>query len=110
MPMYDYSCGACGEFSAMRPLAQFRDAAACPACGTLSQKIIAGAPALGALGSAVNRAMAMNEKNANEPRSSRGGHGMNCGCCSGQKLPGKTQRTADGGKTFANSRPWMISH
>jgi hypothetical protein len=35
---------------------------------------------------------------------------MNCGCCSGGKSAGKTRNTADGGKTFAGSRPWMISH
>ncbi|WP_233235339.1 zinc ribbon domain-containing protein [Bordetella sp. LUAb4] len=110
MPLYDYSCPVCGEFAVMRPLAAWRDAAACPECGGEAPRIIGGAPALGALSSAVNRAHAMNERNANEPRSSRGGHGMNCGCCGGGKLPGKTRKTADGGKTFANSRPWMISH
>lgn len=110
MPLYDYSCGQCGDFAAMRPLAQWRDPSPCPRCGAASGRIVAGAPAVGALSSAVNRAHAMNERNANEPRSTRGGHGMNCGCCGGGRSAGKTRQTADGGKTFANTRPWMISH
>ncbi|CAM3655744.1 Putative regulatory protein FmdB Zinc ribbon domain-containing protein [Bordetella sputigena] len=110
MPLYDYSCGQCGDFTAMRPLAQWRDPSPCPECGAGCDRILAGAPALGALSSAVNRAHAMNERNASEPRSTRGGHGMNCGCCGAGRTAGKTRKTADGGKTFANSRPWMISH
>ncbi|HEY0294073.1 MAG TPA: zinc ribbon domain-containing protein [Bordetella sp.] len=111
MPTYDYSCARCGAFSALRPLAQRHDAASCPQCGAAAPRVLGAAPALGALSSAMNRARAMNERNANEPRSARAGHGMHCGCCGGgKKLPGKTRATADGGKTFAGSRPWMISH
>ncbi|CAB3639100.1 FmdB family zinc ribbon protein [Achromobacter pestifer] len=110
MPMYDYACGECGEFAALRPLAQWRDPAACPQCGEASGRIIGGAPAISALSSAVNRARAVNERSANEPRSSRSGHGMNCGCCTGGRTSGKTRTTADGAKSFAGARPWMISH
>ena len=35
---------------------------------------------------------------------------MNCGCCSGGRKSGKTRVAADGAKSFAGSRPWMISH
>lgn len=110
MPMYDYACEGCGEFAALRPLAQWRDPAACPQCGAMSGRIIGGAPAISALSSAVNRARAVNERSAHEPRSSRAGHGMNCGCCSGGRAAGKTRTTADGAKSFAGARPWMISH
>ncbi|WZB70944.1 zinc ribbon domain-containing protein [Achromobacter xylosoxidans] len=110
MPIYDYACGGCGEFSALRSLAQWRDPADCPQCGASSERIVGGAPAISALSSAVNRARAANERNANEPRSSRAGHGMNCGCCSGGRKSGKTRVAADGAKSFAGSRPWMISH
>lgn len=110
MPMYDYGCGACGEFAALRPLAQWQDPAACPQCGELSGRIITGAPAISALSSAVNRARAVNERSAHEPRSSRAGHGMNCGCCSAGRASGKTRTAADGAKSFAGARPWMISH
>ncbi|MPT26133.1 MAG: zinc ribbon domain-containing protein [Achromobacter sp.] len=110
MPMYDYACADCGEFAALRPLAQWRDPAGCPQCGAMSGRIIGGAPAISALSSAVNRARAANERSANEPRSSRAGHGMNCGCCSGGRAAGKTRTTSDGAKSFAGARPWMISH
>lgn len=110
MPLYDYRCETCGEFALLRPLAQWRDPAACPDCGAACERYVSGAPALSALSSAVNRAHALNERSAAEPRSSRAGHGMNCGCCKGGKLPSKTRRTPDGGKTFAGARPWMISH
>jgi putative FmdB family regulatory protein len=110
MPTYDYACDACGEFSALRPLAQRRDPVDCPVCGQASPRTLGGAPALGALSSAINRARTQNERSANEPRSTRSGHGMNCGCCAGAKRPGKTRVAADGSKAFSNSRPWMISH
>ncbi len=110
MPMYDYSCGGCGDFAALRPLAQWRDPVACPQCGALSGRIIGGAPTISALSSAVNRARAVNERSANEPRSSRSGHGMNCGCCAGGQTRGKTRTSTDGAKSFAGARPWMISH
>ena len=110
MPIYDYSCGECGEFTALKPLAQWRDNAECPDCGTESARIIGGAPAISALSSAVNKARSLNERSTHEPRSSRSGHGMNCGCCSSAKSLGKTRRAADGSKSFAGARPWMISH
>ena len=110
MPLYDYRCPACGDFATMRALAQWRDPAPCPSCGDACARVVAGAPALGALNAAINRAHARNERSASEPRSSRAGHGMNCGCCSTGRTAGKTRHTADGGKTFAGSRPWMISH
>jgi len=111
MPTYDYRCGGCGEFSALRPLAQWQDPADCPVCGAPAPRIVGRAPAVGALSSAFNRARAANERNAHEPRSTRTGHGMNCGCCGGGKRSaGRTRTTADGSKAFAGARPWMISH
>ncbi|HAP26283.1 MAG TPA: FmdB family transcriptional regulator, partial [Achromobacter sp.] len=59
---------------------------------------------------AVNRAHAANERSANEPRSSRAGHGMNCGCCGSARSRGRTRTSGDGAKSFAGARPWMISH
>ena len=47
MPIYDYACGGCGEFSALRPLAQWRDPADCPQCGASSERIVGGAGHLG---------------------------------------------------------------
>ncbi|SAI29814.1 putative regulatory protein%2C FmdB family [Bordetella ansorpii] len=110
MPTYDYCCNTCGEFSALRPLARRNDPAACPACGAPAARTLGAAPALGVIGGAMRRALSANERSAHEPRSTRGGHGMNCGCCSGAKQSGRTRTAADGSKAFAGSRPWMISH
>jgi putative FmdB family regulatory protein len=44
--MYDYACADCGEFTALRPLAQWRDTADCPQCGAASNRIVGGAPAI----------------------------------------------------------------
>ena len=108
MPMYDYACGRCGEFAALVPLARWREPAACPQCGAPSGRIVGGAPAISALSSAVNRARAANERSAHEPRSSRSGHGMDCGCCGGGKA-GKTRTMPDGATSFAGARPCIIS-
>ncbi|MDH0685162.1 FmdB family zinc ribbon protein [Achromobacter animicus] len=110
MPMYDYACADCGAFAALRRLAQWRDPAACPQCGALSDRIVGGAPAVSALSSGMNRAHAANERSANEPRSTRAGHGMNCGCCGSGRSRGRTRTSRDGAKSFAGARPWMISH
>ncbi|ARP93891.1 FmdB family zinc ribbon protein [Bordetella genomosp. 13] len=110
MPTYDYCCEQCGEFSALRPLARRNEPAACPACGAQSGRTLGAAPALGVIGGAMRRALAANERSAHEPRSTRAGHGMNCGCCSGGKRAGRTRIAADGSKTFAGARPWMIGH
>jgi putative FmdB family regulatory protein len=32
MPFYDYSCVSCGEFRALRPMAESRSRQACPVC------------------------------------------------------------------------------
>jgi putative FmdB family regulatory protein len=78
MPLYDYRCQDCGEFSVLRPLSQWRDLASCPDCGVSCERFVSGAPAVSALSSAMNRARAVNERAAHEPRSTRGGprHGV----------------------------------
>lgn len=46
MPIYDYECEACGPFTAMRPMAQFRDPCTCPECGAAAPRTILNAPAV----------------------------------------------------------------
>ena len=104
MPIYDYACGGCGEFSALRPLAQWRDPADCPQCGASSERIVGGAPAISALSSAVNRARgerAQRQRAAQLARRPR--HEL-------RLLLGRTQVrqdpvAADGAKSFAGSAP-----
>ena len=106
MPVYDYACDACGPFTVLRPMEEFREPCICPSCGASAPRAFLTAPALG-MDSRRRRAVATNERSAHEPRSSVA-HGAGCACCSGKSSRAAT--TASGGKSFPASRPWMISH
>lgn len=107
MPTYEYACEACGDFTALRSMAQCRDPHPCPSCGKPAARAFATAPAFAGLPAAVRRAHAVNERSANEPRSASG-HGAGCACCGTGKS--SAVRGADGSKAFPTKRPWMISH
>jgi putative FmdB family regulatory protein len=109
MPVYDYACSDCGVFTAMRPMAEFRDPCGCPECGEPAPRAFLTAPALAGMNSNRRRAIATNERSAHEPRRSAG-HGPGCGCCSGTKPSARTATSASGAKSFPSARPWMISH
>jgi len=40
MPIYEYQCGGCGRFSALRRLADYAEPAPCPACGRPSPRTV----------------------------------------------------------------------
>ena len=109
MPVYDYSCVACGVFTAFRPMAAFGDPCACPDCGTDAPRAFLTAPALAGKDSGRRRAMETNERSAHEPKRSSG-HASGCACCSGSRPSARTATTASGAKGFPSARPWMISH
>jgi putative FmdB family regulatory protein len=109
MPTYEYECIECGGFTAMRPMTQCREPAACPGCGTLAPRVLATAPAFAGMPAAARQAHAINERSANEPRS-LAKHGVGCSCCSGGDKKNSAVMGADGAKAFPNKRPWMISH
>ena len=46
MPTYDYACADCGEFDALRSLADRNEPCACPWCGTASRRVFVNAPRL----------------------------------------------------------------
>jgi len=116
MPTYDYACPDCGGFEALRSLAQRGEPCACPDCGTGAPRVFVAAPRLACLDGATRRAHETNERASHAPRSSRDGsygrlrHPAGCGCCAGSSTRGATVRNADGSKSFAGKRPWMISH
>lgn len=113
MPTYDYACGDCGGFDALRPLAERNEPAPCPECGGASPRVYATAPRLGLMEQGTRRAMDVNERARHEPRSSRDyqrlKHPAGCGCCSTGRSR-KTVTAPDGAKSFPSQRPWMISH
>lgn len=116
MPTYDYACPQCGGFEALRSVSQRDTPCACPDCGTVSPRVFVAAPRLACLNSELRFAHETNERARHAPRSSRDGdytrlrHPAGCGCCSSGSKRSATVRAADGSKTFAGKRPWMISH
>jgi putative FmdB family regulatory protein len=113
MPTYDYACGRCGGFDAIRSLAQRDAPAACPDCGDASQRVLVAAPRLALMDGGTRTALATNERARHEPKSSRDyarlKHAPGCGCCSTARR-GATLTAPNGNKTFPAKRPWMISH
>lgn len=117
MPTYEYYCEDCGEFSAMRSIAQRNEPCSCPTCGTSGFRIVSTAPALATMDGTTRTALQRNELASNRPMTSaeyaakkaEHKHGPGCGC-GNSKLPSATIKTKDGGKMAPSKRPWMISH
>lgn len=103
MPIYDYACDACGPFTALRPMAQFRDPCACPECGGGAARTILGAPAL-LSGHAGGRATyAATEPSESPSRPASMAHPAGCGCCMRRvPLPGALSA---GGRVFMAHGP-----
>lgn len=101
MPVYEYSCAHCGDFTALRAIRERDEPLSCPDCETPATRLILTAPA-SFLGDAPNRkAHERNERAAHEPRR-RSSQQMQP---SGSEPPAKPQfKRADCG------RPWMIGH
>ena len=114
MPIYDYRCSDCGDFTTLRPMALSSAPADCPQCKAVSPRVLASMPMLATSDSAVRRAHETNERAAHAPASSGsylgGRHRPGCGCCSGASRSSTTRRAADGSKSFPTRRPWQISH
>lgn len=115
MPSYDYLCEACGPFTAVRAMSDFREPHDCPECGASSPRALLRAPVIAGMPSEQRAAHAINERAAHAPKTlaehKASRHGAGCSCCSGSKRKGRAvQRGADGSKSFPTSRPWMISH
>ena len=70
MPVYDYECGECGVFTALRPMAKCQEPLSCPDCGQPAPRAFLSAPALANMSAERRTAHAINEKAAHEPRSS----------------------------------------
>jgi len=113
MPTYDYQCNDCGGFEARRNVSERDDTICCPDCSAFSVRVMSAAPRLALMSDGTRRAIATNERAANEPKHSsdylRLKHPAGCGCCSTSKR-GATVTGTNGNKAFPSKRPWMISH
>lgn len=108
MPVYDYLCrgGICDGHTEVRSISERDLPARCPSCQLPADRMLQ-APRLSVMPAPTRTAHATNERNSHEPASTRSrGHGRGCGCCASKT---GTDRPA-APKSFANRRPWMISH
>jgi putative FmdB family regulatory protein len=115
VPVYEYACAGCGDFTALRPMAAYREPQPCPGCGVPAPRVLLTAPACASMPAAERRAHAVNERSAHAPRTAvadavggRKKHGLGCACCAGSR--GSATMLPSGEKTFPSKRPWMISH
>lgn len=115
MPIYEYDCPSCGDFTALRPMAERDTACACPYCQTLSVRVILSAPGLATLAGSQRRAIETNERASHAPKTlaeyqdSRK-HPSGCSCCGPSKAVQRTKANPHGMKASPAARPWMISH
>jgi len=119
MPVYEYLCDACGDFTEMRPMAEYKDPQPCPDCGGASPRVMLTAPHFSGMSRESMAAHATNERASNAPMSigeyKSKQHPSSCSCCStGMKSRTKkkdgTAASKTAAKSFPNARPWMISH
>ena len=98
MPVYEYVCRECGTFTALRPMAEFREPCACPTCGCSAPRASLSAPRLVGMGSAPRSLVASNEPGA------KVAHPAGCGCCVRRwSLPSAV--SSKGGRIFSSNGP-----
>jgi putative FmdB family regulatory protein len=66
VPVYAFTCAACGSFDVMRPMVEAGMPARCPSCGGDARRLFS-PPGLALLARPVRRALDMEEKSAHEP-------------------------------------------
>lgn len=118
MPVYEYLCDSCGDFTEMRPMAEYKDPQPCPDCGTASKRVMLTAPHFSGMSRESMAAHATNERASNTPMTTgeyKAKHPSSCSCCSGgmksrTKKKDGTAASKTAAKSFPNARPWMISH
>jgi putative FmdB family regulatory protein len=115
MPVYEYLCEDCGDFTAMRPMSEYQAPQPCPDCGASAPRVMLTAPRFSSMSRESLAAHSTNERSANAPMSVgdfKAKHGSGCSCCSGgmKSRTKKKSASASAAKSFPNARPWMISH
>ncbi len=118
MPTYDYECLYCGSFEVVRAIDERNLPVECDTCGAACHRVMVAAPRLATMSTDQRIAFSTNERASHEPKhSSNYGHPSGCSCCK----PNRNNKQAQGSnhkdatdnkpvKSFANKRPWMISH
>ncbi|HEY3901220.1 MAG TPA: FmdB family zinc ribbon protein [Chthoniobacter sp.] len=113
MPVYEYECEDCGEFSESRVIAERNHPALCPTCGGPAPRNIS-APFLAVMSPVQRMAATRNERSQHEPRMTSGRPCCASGGCSHTRK--KKAKAADGEKPALQAskkkyrRPWMLGH
>ena len=115
MPIYEYDCPSCGDFTALRPMSQCREDGQCPGCGAASARVFRSTPNFSAVSGATRRAHETNERASHAPQNlaeyaSKRKHASGCSCCAPKKNPEPTKANPHAMKGKPAGRPWMISH
>jgi putative FmdB family regulatory protein len=66
MPLYNYVCRNCCEFTQWRPMREARQPASCPNCGSVAPRAVS-APHLAIMDASKRKAHAVEERSVNEP-------------------------------------------
>jgi putative FmdB family regulatory protein len=92
MPVYAFTCEACGPFDLARPMAESGAPARCPSCGADAGRVYT-PPGIALLDRPVRRALDVEEKSAHEPD------------VLAEKRPGRPLP-----HRHEPSPPWVLSH
>jgi putative FmdB family regulatory protein len=77
MPVYEYLCEGCGQFTLMRSMLP----ADCPLCQASAPRVVLTAPYCSTVSPQTCLAQAANERSAGGRASSGDAHGTSCTCC-----------------------------
>jgi len=115
MPIYEYDCPECGDFTALRRMSEGSEPCPCPACGTPSRRVILSAPGLATMPGHLRSAHATNEQSRHAPKTlgeyaASKRHPAGCSCCGPSKPQQPTKANPHALKASPSARPWMISH
>ncbi|WP_459616718.1 FmdB family zinc ribbon protein [Bordetella sp. 2513F-2] len=84
MPIYEYECGNCGRFTALRKLAEYERPAPCPACGRAASRTLTHPAWCGT--SARQRGYDAAAPSLRPGSVTPRAHGMSCNCCGADVL------------------------
>jgi putative FmdB family regulatory protein len=93
VPVYAFSCGDCGSFEVVRPMAEASRRASCPDCGEAARRVYT-PPGLTHIAAPLRRALDGEEKSAHEPA----------------VVSQKQGRPMPHGHSHAPSPPWTFGH
>ncbi|MEZ4278959.1 MAG: zinc ribbon domain-containing protein [Myxococcota bacterium] len=100
MPVYEYLCERCGDFSELRPLSEYDRPRPCPGCARPAPRAVLSPPAISGCSSALRAARRRSEASAERPAR---------GVIDARTAARPHAHPARAGRV-AGGRPWMLSH